>query len=493
MIAPHEMRTGCPDIQGGAYPAFQHQRNVGAVTSSLDNNVVPVPVVHPANGIHHNMVATPYSEELRVAYSPVQWQQGNTHLQQNFQGLCQLESQASTGFQRPKLGDSACSPRNSRRRISRKANAHFYSSAQMSAQHSSYCGTSSNENSARQSVYIEGQESECSKQKGSNLNINTGQQQRHLNFAFSVGTSSLPLQGDDLDVITQTFPLQNQCSSVPMCKQLKSRNPLLLSLLRGNVPDFKFFTSPPSTLSEETNAKIKTNTSTPFSGERQYKSQQMKNSIAGHNSGKTRTQNLDYSGGTPSTPCQQQVSSPSPSSQPSTEKVSPFGEMAPPTDEQIQDFIAQQVAYYRSILTQQIINQHFVYSNEGLDKDSTLQSDCTMRKSNSPAQIPTTSASNQEDVERQSLTSAVMEQCTTGSKANTELTPKSKETGDCATSASKKHSTGTLSSVIGYTTYCPRTESVKTSLPSDFDLSVKKHLDVTVSANSDSKLVYSGD
>lgn len=396
---------------------FQHRSNVGSLTSPLDYNVTPVPVVHAANGIQNDRVATQYPEELKEADGPAQWQQGNIQSRQHFQHH-RLESQASTGCQYP-------DPRDSCHQISRKANADFYSSAHVSAQHSSYFGTSATEKSARQSVNG-GKQRECSKQnfnghfpEGSNLNDNTGLQQRqHLNRALSASTRSVAPLGDSLGIASQTFP-------------------------------------------NESNANIELTTN--FSDERHCKSREVKTSLVALNYGQTRTQNLDHSGRTHSMPHQQEVSSASLSGLPSADNVSPVGETEPPTDDEILNFIAERVAYFQSILTQQNGSYGPAQSNKECDFctndwDFTLQSDCVMPKSSSAARLPTASTSN-EDVDRQSLNCASIEQCTAAvgqafkedtlksSKANAEL--KSKETGDCTTSASEKHSTGTLVSAVG--------------------------------------------
>ncbi|XP_051247629.1 uncharacterized protein LOC127358540 isoform X1 [Dicentrarchus labrax] len=385
------MQSGFPHSQGGAYPAVQHWR---ALTSFQDNNVTPVPLVHPANGIQNNVVATQYPGELRVSYNPAQWQQDNTQSQQHFQGLYhQLESQASNAFR--------------------------YSSAHASAQHGDSFGTSANENSVRQSVYNTRQQRECSKQKGSNWNTSN---------------CSAALQGDTFGHRAQT--LQDQLSSVP------ESHPLLYALLKGNC-----------------------------------ESEQVKSSLAAINCGKTSTKNLDYSGGTHSVPCQQQVSSPP--SQTSTENISPAGEMVPSTNDPINNIILEKVLYFRGILQ----NRNYGHKcNKG----------CSV-------------ASDKEDVKRQSLNCAGFEQSTAAvgqapeeessrsSKENTELTSTSEDTGNCATSAPEKHLPGTLTSPAGNSKHSLETESFGKNALVDLDLPVKKHLDITMPANGDGKLVYSGD
>ncbi|XP_041820360.1 microtubule-associated protein futsch-like isoform X1 [Chelmon rostratus] len=405
------MRSGCPYSEAGAYPAFQHQSDDGALASPQDNNTTPVPVIDPANGIQKNIVATQYPWDLRVSYIPGQWHQGKTQLQQNLQGLRQMETQSSitsTEFQYPKPR----SPQNSLYKIRRKANT----------------------NAASEN------------------------------------------------------------------KKQRSRS-LLVALLEGNYQEFESCFTNPSSSSEETS------TCTNLSGEIHCKSQQVRSPPAVRNGGKTRTQNLHHLGGTHANPQQQQVSSSSLSRQPSTDKVLPVGEMVPPTDDQIQNHIAKKVAHFRASLTQQNRNDGHTFTGEGWDfsaniRDSTPQSDSI--QSNSVAHFPTTSASDRV-VKRQSLSCAVVKRCTAtlgqalkedssrGSRANAELTPSSKETSDCATFTSKKPSTGTLASDIRNSKHAPKTESFDKRALVDFELSVKEHLDVTMSANEDVRHVYSGD
>ncbi|XP_039999131.1 uncharacterized protein LOC120798680 isoform X2 [Xiphias gladius] len=431
------MQSGSPQSQGGADPAFQHQSNVDSLTSHQDN-VRPLPVVHPASGIQINMVATQYPEELRVVYGPAQRQQDNVQSRQNFQGLHQQKSQAriaSTGFQPPKPQDSAFTPLNSCHQLSRKANSDFYLLPHVTAQCNSYFETS---------AYNRGQQREFSTQnfsrlfqKGSNLSY-SGLQQRHLNSGFSGSTSPVALKAGTLGVTAQTSPLQDQSSSLPENKQQTSC-PLLHALLKGNYSDFKFFFTTPSSMSEENSAS------------RHCKSQHMKSSLDALNCGQTRKQNNSRETHSTSNP-----PTPSLCGQPCTDKGSPVGETEPSTDDQIQDFIAKRCEYFRTVLTQKKGKHGHAYSNKDWgfcndDRNSTLQSDCNLPKSNSVARLAPTSASDKEYVRRQSVSCA--EQCTAmagqvlqegyskDSKANAELTPKSKETGDCTTIASEKHST----------------------------------------------------
>ncbi|XP_044041830.1 uncharacterized protein LOC122871160 isoform X5 [Siniperca chuatsi] len=279
-----------------------------------------------------------------------------------------------------------------------------------------------------------GQPRECCKRnfhrhfpKGSDLNNNTGLQQRHLNCALSAGTSSAAAQGDleCLGSTAQTFPLQDQCSSVPEREQQRSF-PLLCTLLKGNPPDFKSFITTPSSSSKETNANIRPNTSTNFSDEH-CRSQQVKSSLAALNCGLTRTQNLDHSGRTHSTP-HEQVFPPSLSPQLSTDKVSTLGEIEPPTDDQIQDFIAKKLVYFRTILTQKN-NYGHAHSNKGWnfctnDRDLTLPSDCIIPKANSVAHLHSTSTSDKEDVIQQCT--AAVGQALQKDSSNADLSLKSK-------------------------------------------------------------------
>nr|XP_046234900.1 uncharacterized protein LOC124053619 isoform X1 [Scatophagus argus]XP_046234901.1 uncharacterized protein LOC124053619 isoform X1 [Scatophagus argus] len=447
------------------------------------------------------MAASQYPGKLGVAYTPAHMQQVGTQSQKNFQGLHQPVSQAnteSTGFQYPKSTHSACCPWNSHHQMSSKANADLVSSAHVLAQRSSYFGTSGNENSARESVCSGGQEKECSKEKGSNLNINNGLQPRqHLNFAFSIGFSSSAPQGCGLQVPTQSLPLLDQSYSASKSK-LRSSFPLTYSILTGNPVDLK---SP--SLSRETNAKIEKRTTIPFPDERPCSSQQMEGSLVDLNCGKT-TKNLHYSERR-----KQHISSPCLSSQLSTESISPVGEMMQSKGDYIQDFILKQVAYFRRTSTQNNINGG-TYSHKGSDfctneRDSTLQSDCIMPLSNSAVHLSTTFTSDKEDMERKGLNSAVSghKTATVGqahemdsakvSKANAE-TPKSKKTSGCATSTSKEYCTGTLTSGVENLKPGPKTESFERSALVAFDLSVKKkHLDETMPANGDGKLGNSGD
>ncbi|XP_027127849.1 uncharacterized protein LOC104932961 isoform X3 [Larimichthys crocea] len=386
-VRPHSQAVVCP--------AFQHWRDIGALSSPLDNNVTSVPVVHHAKGIQNNMVATLYPEEFRVAYSPAQWQQGShTPSKQNFQGYTQSELQrtiAKTRFQDPNSGNSASSSKN------------------VFTQHSSCLSSSANENTVRDSVNEAGRQSGFSEQKGSNLNINPGLSQRQLN-AFSVCTP---------DTVAAH----------------KRKLPLLHALLASNS----------SSSSGEMNANIELNTR--FSEDRDCQSQQMKSSLAALNCGKSRKLHVDHSGATHSSTCQQQFSFPSLSSQPSTNIVLPVGKMAPPTDDEIMEFIRKKIAYFRTLLNPENINIGLTFNGchfRGNEGNAAPQSDCIM--SNDVAHSRSTSTSDK-DVERNGLYCAaavgqtLQQDSSKGSNENVTLTPKSREMSHCATSTSKEHST----------------------------------------------------
>lgn len=251
---------------------FQHQRNLVALPPSRDYNVAPAPVVHRASGLCHNMGGG------SVPYSPVQWQQGSAHLQQDFQGLHHIPSQACSGFQHPNLSYG---------QLSNDTSA-YYSSAHVPALQSNYCDALA-KNSERHFLCNGVQGRECWGQKASHVSVNTGQRQRDRNFAFSVG-SSVAFQRDDLHVSAQ------------------ASSPILRSLLAEHAPS-----RPPS--------------------ERRHRSQQLKSSVALLNCEKAQTQNLNHLGETHSTLCPQRMT---PSSQPSTEN-SPVGELVPDTSGKVQD------------------------------------------------------------------------------------------------------------------------------------------------------------
>lgn len=369
------MQSGCPHVQGCICPVFQHQRNVVALPPSRDYNVAAAPVVHRADGLCHHMGGG------SVPYSPVQWQQGSARLQPNFQGLHHSPSQACSGFQHPNL---SCG------QLSTEASAYFDSSSLQSGYFDALAT-----NSERHFLCNGTQGRECCGQKASHLNINTGQHQRDRNLTFSVGASAA-FQRADLHL------------SAP------ASSPLLHTLLTENAPN-----RPPSGSASD---------------ERRHRSQQLKSSVALLNCDKARTQNLNYLGEPHFALCPQRITSPSPSSQPSTENSSAVGELVPG---RTQDS-AERQTFYGTVLSWQ-------------NKDTTFQPDCTLPKLNSPHPTPTTSASAQ-NVRRQRLASDVM------SSAKS-------ETGCCATCSSKRRSAGTLSN--NHT--CSGTESVNTGLP--FNLS----------------------
>lgn len=484
------MQPGCPHSQRGADPAFPHRSNTGALTSPQDDYVTPKPVTHPANGKQNITVAIPNSSELRVN-SPAQWQRSDGPSPQNFPELHQQESQASIENHRAPRASTSTS-QNSHCHISRRVNDDFHSLAHVSAQHCSYFGTSANENSVKQSFYNSGQQKECSNRnfsrtslKGSNLNKNNGLR----NGAFLASASSAVLQGERPGNTAMTFPSQ-QCSSVP---ESKRRSPS--SLLKGNPVDSKYFFTTPDSSSKKSNSNIELNTSTHLSDEGYCKSRHTRSSLPALNCGPTTTQNPKKSRGTRTTLHQQQLCSPSLTGQTSTDKVLPVGETEPPTDDQIHNFIAERLLYFRTY-------GHTLSNNGGhfcsYDQDSTL----IMPKSHGVT-LPSTVSDSDKDVVKQSPNSVVVELCTAavgqeleedskkGRKAKAELTPKSTGIDDCTTSASENHSTGTLLSAIENSKYDPKSESVEKSASVACDLPVKKHLDVTMTAYGDGKPVYS--
>ncbi|XP_049422990.1 uncharacterized protein LOC125882977 [Epinephelus fuscoguttatus] len=396
------MRSGFPHSQGGAYSAFQCRSNVGVLPSPQDISTAPVPVVQPENGIQNNMVATQYPGELRVAHTPDKLQPGYAQSQQNFQELHHhQESQAN----KVSTGLQHLSPTDSKYT---SWNSHHQISREDNAefhtseQCSSYFGTLVNENSVRQSVYNGGK--------------------------------------------------------------------LLTALLKGNDSDSKYSTTSSSS-SKETNANSEVITITNLSDGRHCKAQQVKGSSL--KCGWTRTQNLDNSGGTPLTPHQQQVMFPSPSSQSSTENVHPVGKTKPPTDDDILDFVHKSIAEYQTILTQK--NRKYEHSNKDSDRVYSPQPDSIMPKVDSVDHLTTTSAPDKEDVEWQSLNCAVTEQYTAavgqeleedsskGSKTNAEFIKRVEETGDCATSASERHSTGKLASAVESSKCAAKIEPVESA------------------------------
>ncbi|XP_032361742.1 uncharacterized protein LOC116673489 isoform X2 [Etheostoma spectabile] len=461
------MRSGFPHSQGGAYSVFQDWSNVGVFRLPQDINVTPVPVVHPEIGIQNNMVVTQNTEEHRVTYSQVPLQQQEYRSQRLYH---QQESQGTiigSGFQHPRPRDGACIFQNMQK--SRKDHDDFYSAAPVAAHHSRYFGTLAYENSVRQSDSNSWQQKEHSKQNVS-WHFKKKLHQNH--------DTGLQLPQD-----------KDQRSSVAVCNNITSL-PLLEALLKTNSSELP--------CSEETNGNIELHTNTNYLNKRLCQSLQVKSLLNVLNCGQTTTQNLDYSRGTPSTPYQQQVSSRCISSRPSTDKLVSAGKTHPPTDIEIQDFVAQKLIYFRSIL--RLKNNNPGHTNKDLDRNSTLQPDRIQPKVDSVAHLPTTSA---KDVDSQSQIWEANEQCKVGqalkqdssndSKVNAKSVLKAKDTGDCATSASEKHSKGTAVSVVEHSKYPLKNASVDKSASVDFDLSVKKHLDATMPADDYCKHVCSDD
>ncbi|KAM7377839.1 hypothetical protein PAMA_012978 [Pampus argenteus] len=450
------MQSGCPHSQGGTYPAFQHQSNVATLTANLDNNGRPKTLAHPAYGKQNIMVAIPHSKERRVAYNPAQWQRGSTQAPQNFLGLHHqhvlLANIENSGFHPPVSRDSTFSFQNRHCEKTKTVNDDFHLSANVPAQHSNYFGTSAHENSVRQSIYNNGQQKESPRHflEGSNVKKTSGVQQS--------STSSAGLQGVGVRVATKAYNL-----------------PILEALLKKNSFDVESSFTTPCSSSKKTNSNIKPDTSAHLSGERHHKNQHSGSSPPALHCGQTRTQIPKQSEGT-----HQRVCSPSPSGQPSIGKVLPDAEMEPIGHDHILDFIDKRMEYYRT-------HPHKDGGGCTNDKDLIHQYDST---------LPLT-VSDFEDMKKQSHKCRVLEQSTAvvgqerqedsskGRKAWVELSSKSKEMGDCTTSASENQSTGTLPSVI---------ENLKHASESavGWDLPVKKHLDV-VTAYGDGKLVYSED
>ncbi|XP_023121886.1 uncharacterized protein LOC111565841 isoform X2 [Amphiprion ocellaris] len=133
------------------------------------------------------------------------------------------------------------------------------------------------------------------------------------------------------------------------------------------------------------------------------------------------------------------------SGQLSTDKMLAAGVSESYTDPELCDYVKERLAYLRMN-----INHGPRLSSKGCpnDNDSPLQSHCNTSKSNSVDCHPTSSTCDKEDVERQSLSCAVVEHCTAAatkaleeyssktSDTNAELTPKSKEKSE--TSASER-------------------------------------------------------
>ncbi|XP_034381681.1 uncharacterized protein LOC117725920 isoform X2 [Cyclopterus lumpus] len=167
-------------------------------------------------------------------------------------------------------------------------------------------------------------------------------------------------------------------------------------------------------------------------GRRHHKGQQVKDSLAALNCEQTRT-HQHHSGGTPSTPHQQQVSSPSFSLQPSTDKVLSVGERKPPTNDEIHAIISEKLAYFCNYLIQK--KRSDGHSNE-LGRDSILKSVQSC--------LATTSASKEDTMIEECSAAVGQSNYLAHEEDNSKgvtLIPRFKETGDCATAASEKHST----------------------------------------------------
>lgn len=191
----------------------------------------------------------------------------------------------------------------------------------------------------------------------------------------------------------------------------------------------------------------------------------------GLNQRNVATANIDYLGGTYSTPCQQQALSYI--SNPLTEQVSQFEVMGASIDKQIQEFIAQKLASYKALSNAKSPSD-FPFS-EALEKDN-LQFGSTIPERNS-SPIPAQSASDQQDKINPNLICASKKQWGTAaeqaheeeiskaSKDKNSLTPTFKETRDCAVTTSEKHSTGTLCSAEENAKYAFKTEPVDKIAP----------------------------
>ncbi|XP_033987325.1 uncharacterized protein LOC117483209 [Trematomus bernacchii] len=178
----------------------------------------------------------------------------------------------------------------------------------------------------------------------------------------------------------------------------------------------------------------------PIPGDSACYSQGSRNQISrdgnGHLFSSTRVSKSVYN-----TSYQQQVCSRSLS----REKVLPVGELEPPTDDEILDFVAKRVRYFGSLTK-------YVPSKKLCNRDSPLQSDPISPKVDCFSHLPKTSASDRKYMGRQTLSNAVNEECTAAvgpaleedsskdSKSFAVLLPKSKGIDDCSASASEKHS-----------------------------------------------------
>lgn len=218
-------------------------------------------------------------------------------------------------------------------------------------------------------------------------------------------------------------------------------NPLLYSKLIENV----------SAISVRTQAGIEANGNLSFSSKSHHKSRQTKCSIAGLNRRYVAAANIDYLGGTYSTPCQQQALSYI--SNPLTEQVSQFEVMGASTDKQIQEFIAQKLASYKALSKAK--STSVCPFSEALEKNNLQFGSAVPERNNCP--IPAESASDQQDKINPNLICASKKWGTAAGQAHEEeiskagkdenrLTPPFKETRDCPVTTSERHSTGTLCS-----------------------------------------------
>lgn len=292
--------------------------------------------------------------------------------------------------------------------------------------------------------------------KGSNLNQNTGLQQRkHLICALSTGTDSAAFHRDGFKA-AQTGPLTLQHSG-----EMVKTCPLLLDLL-SEKPSGCFTTksSPEETMLLNSNVP----------GRRRRTGQRVKGSLAVLDCEQTSTQHLHPAGGTPSNP-HRQGSSPSLGLQPSTGWS--VGDRKPPTDEDIHRMLLKKLDDFRNDINQKKMSA--VYSDE-LGMDSVLKS--------VESHLPTTSGGEDPRLEECSAAaeqyncSALEEDHSNGF----ELTAQFNKLGDCATAASEKHSTGILVTAVEHSKHCLTNASVEKSALVVV-LSVKKHLGVSVHVN----------
>lgn len=145
----------------------------------------------------------------------------------------------------------------------------------------------------------------------------------------------------------------------------------------------------------------------------------------------------------------------------SRDKVLPVGELEPPTDDDIRDYIAERVRYFETISKR-------VPSEKLCNRDSPLQSGPISPKIDCFSHLPKTCASVP------AVGPALEEDSSKGSKAFAVLLPKSKGIDDCSASASEKHSKGTLFPAVENSKHAPK-ESVEKSSSIYLDLSVKEN------------------